>query len=49
MEVMKTIYAIDNSLVQNRRWEQKYKKLPYPQKAVDRNPNLKKAQTQKGY
>lgn len=48
-DLMKTIYAIDNSLVQERRWDQKYKKLPYPQKAVDRNPNLKKPQTQKGY
>ncbi len=48
-DVMKNTYAIDGGLAQERKWEQKYKRLPYPQQAVDRNPNLKDAQTAKGY
>lgn len=48
-DVMKNSYAIDGDLVQERKWDQKYKRLPYPQAAIDRNPNLKKAQEAKGY
>lgn len=48
-DVMKNIYAVDGDLAQERRWEDKFYRLPYPQEAVDRNPNLKDAQTAKGY
>lgn len=49
-EIMKNnAYAIDGDLVQERKWEDKYNRLPYPQGAVDRNPNLKEAQAAKGY
>lgn len=48
-DVMKSSYAIDGDLVQERKWDERYKRLPYPQGAVDRNPNLKEAQTKKGY
>lgn len=48
-DVMKNAYAIDGGLVQERKWDEKYKRLPYPQDAVDRNPNLKDAQAAKGY
>ncbi len=48
-DVMKSIHAIDNSMAQERRWAARYKRLPYPQSAVDRNPNLKDAQKAKGY
>ncbi len=47
--VMKSIKSIDNDLAQERRWENKFKRFPYPQTAIDGNPNLKDAQTQKGY
>lgn len=47
--VMHNIYAIDGGLVQERRWDDKFIRLPYPQAAVDRNPNLKDAQKAKGY
>ncbi len=47
--VMKSIKSIDNDLAQERKWEDKFKRFPYPQEAIDRNPNLKDAQTQKGY
>lgn len=48
-DVMKTIYAIDGDLAQERKWDEKYKRLPYPQAAVDLNTNLKDAQAAKGY
>lgn len=47
--VMKDTYAIDGGLVQERIWDNKFNRLPYPQGAVDRNPNLKAAQAAKGY
>ncbi|BEG97971.1 RagB/SusD family nutrient uptake outer membrane protein [Bacteroides sedimenti] len=47
--VMKNTYAVDGGLVQARIWDNKFNRLPYPQKAVDGNPNLKAAQTAKGY
>ncbi len=48
-EVMTSIYSIDGDLAQERRYDPKYIRLPYPQTAVDRNPNLKDAQEAKGY
>jgi len=48
-EVMTPIYSIDNDLAQERRYDPKFVRLPYPQTAVDRNPNLKDAQEAKGY
>lgn len=48
-QVMTDIYSIDNDLTQERRWEPKFSRFPYPQIAVDRNPNLKDAQSAKGY
>lgn len=48
-EVMTSIYSIDNDLAQQRRYDPKYIRLPYPQTAVDRNPNLRDAQQAKGY
>ena len=48
-EVMNSIYSIDNSLAQERRWEPRFIRFPYPQTAIDRNPNLKEAQETKGY
>lgn len=48
-DVMKNTYSIDNDLVQARKWEDKFVRLPYPQSAVDRNPKLKEAQKGKGY
>ena len=48
-QVMTDIYSIDNDLTQERRWEPKFSRFPYPQVAVDRNPNLKDAQSAKGY
>ncbi len=48
-DVMKNTYNINGGLVQERKWDEKFNRLPYPQKAVDRNPNLKEAQTAKGY
>ncbi|UNY97306.1 RagB/SusD family nutrient uptake outer membrane protein [Zhouia spongiae] len=48
-EVMNSIYSIDNDLAQQRIWNDKYVRLPYPQTAVDRNPNLQDAQSEKGY
>ncbi len=47
--VMKPIKDITNANVQTRVWEERFKKMPYPQSAVDRNPLLKPAQTAKGY
>ena len=48
-QVMTPIYTPMNSLVQTRVWQPNFVKLPYPQTAVDRNPNLKAAQSAKGY
>jgi hypothetical protein len=47
--VMKTTNDITNDLAQTRQWDPKYVKLPYPQEAVDHNPNLGAAQSAKGY
>ncbi|SEA92927.1 Starch-binding associating with outer membrane [Flavobacterium gillisiae] len=47
--VMKTIYDITNGKAQERTWEDKFIKMPYPQSAIDHNPNLKDAQAAKGY
>ncbi|RED23865.1 putative outer membrane starch-binding protein [Flavobacterium cutihirudinis] len=48
-QVMKTVYDITNNITQERGWQNKFVKLPYPQAAVDKNPNLGAAQTAKGY
>lgn len=48
-QVMKTIYDITGNIAQERGWQAKFKKLPYPQAAVDKNPNLSSAQSEKGY
>lgn len=48
-QVMTSIYDPTNSLAQAREWQSKFMKLPYPQAAVDRNPNLQTAQSAKGY
>lgn len=47
--VMTSIYSIDNDLTQQRRYDPKFIRLPYPQTALDRNPNLMDAQEAKGY
>jgi len=47
--VMTSIRDLNNSQVQERVWNDKYVLMPYPQTAVDKNPNLKAAQTTKGY
>ncbi|ANH80480.1 hypothetical protein A8C56_05280 [Niabella ginsenosidivorans] len=47
--VMTSIKDLNNSLVQERIWDNKYTLMPYPQTAVDRNSNLKNAQASKGY
>ncbi|GGI29223.1 RagB/SusD family nutrient uptake outer membrane protein [Pedobacter mendelii] len=49
IDVMKTTYDITNSIVQTRVWDNKFMLMPYPQTAIDRNANLKTAQTTKGY
>jgi site-specific DNA-cytosine methylase len=48
-DVMKTTYDLTNGLVQERQWQQKFKLMPYPQSALDHNPNIKAAQAAKGY
>ena len=48
-QVMTSIYDPTNSLAQARTWQPNFVKLPYPQAAVDRNPNLQAAQSAKGY
>lgn len=48
-DVMKSTYDLTNSIVQQRFWEGKFKVLPYPQAAMDHNPNLRAAQSAKGY
>lgn len=47
--VMKTPKDIANVIVQERIWDPKFMLMPYPQTALDRNANLKAAQTAKGY
>ncbi|MFV8347213.1 RagB/SusD family nutrient uptake outer membrane protein [Flavobacterium sp. ZB4P13] len=47
--VMKDTRDITNSLAQERKWESRFVKMPYPQSAIDHNPNLKDAQAAKGY
>ena len=47
--VMKTTYDITNNKVQERTWNTKFVKMPYPQSALDHNPFLKQAQAAKGY
>lgn len=47
--VMNNTYDITNSLVQARKWQTKFVKMPYPQSAIDKNPKLQVAQTAKGY
>jgi len=48
-DVMKTTYDITNGVVQARVWQPIFMLMPYPQTAVDRNANLKTAQSAKGY
>lgn len=48
-DVMKTAIAIDGGKAQERKWEDRFMRLPYPIKAIDLNPNLKEAQQAKGY
>lgn len=48
-QVMKSIHNINGELAQKRRWEEKFKRLPFPISAIDRNPNLKQTQSAKGY
>lgn len=48
-DVMKTTYDITNNKAQERNWQDKHIKMPYPQSAIDHNPNLKAAQAAKGY
>lgn len=47
--VMKTTKDIANVIVQERIWDPKFMLMPFPQTALDRNTNLKAAQTAKGY
>lgn len=47
--VMKTTYDITNNKVQERGWQERFVKMPYPQSALDHNPFLKQAQAAKGY
>lgn len=47
--VIKTEFDVSNSKVQDRTWEARHMRLPYPQTAVDNNPLLKDAQKAKGY
>lgn len=48
-EVMHNIYSINGGLVQERKWDDKFYLLPYPLTAIDKNSNLKDAQSTKGY
>ncbi|WP_316823817.1 RagB/SusD family nutrient uptake outer membrane protein [Pedobacter miscanthi] len=47
--VMKTPKDIANVIVQDRIWDSKFILMPYPQLALDKNKNLKAAQSAKGY
>ncbi len=46
---MKSIYDLNNDIVQERYWESKFVRMPYPQSALDHNPNLGSFQKEKGY
>lgn len=48
-QVMGSVYDATNGLAQQRTWNAIYKKLPYPQGALDRNSKLAPAQAAKGY
>ncbi|MRJ07539.1 RagB/SusD family nutrient uptake outer membrane protein [Ornithobacterium rhinotracheale] len=48
-KVMSDLFAINGGSVQQRNWEPRFKRLPYPRAAIDRNPNLEAAQKAKGY
>lgn len=48
-DVMKNTYDITNNIVQERQWQAKFVLMPYPQSALDHNPNIKAAQAAKGY
>ncbi|HLR38734.1 MAG TPA: RagB/SusD family nutrient uptake outer membrane protein [Chitinophagaceae bacterium] len=48
-EVMHNVYDLNNDVVQQRKWQDKFVKMPYPQAALDHNPNLEAAQDEKGY
>ncbi len=48
-DVMKPIYDLNNSIVQDRYWEDKFIRMPYPQSALDHNSNLGSFQQGKGY
>ncbi|WP_300604018.1 RagB/SusD family nutrient uptake outer membrane protein [Niabella sp.] len=47
--VMGSLKDLNNSVAQTRIWNDKFILMPYPQSAVDKNPNLVSAQTAKGY
>lgn len=47
--VMHDIHDITNDVAQQRIWSPNFVKMPYPQTALDHNPNLKAAQAAKGY
>ena len=46
---MVSIKNINNEVAQERNWQPRFIKLPYPQTALDHNPNLQAAQKAKGY
>lgn len=48
-DVMKDVRDITDEIAQIRKWETRYRYLPYPLTAMDRNPNLQTEQKQKGY
>lgn len=48
-DVMHNIYDLKNNPVQQRVWKPIYNLMPYPQSALDHNPNLKNAEAAKGY
>ena len=48
-DVMHDIYDLKNNPVQKRVWKSNFNLMPYPQSALDHNPNLKEAEAAKGY
>jgi hypothetical protein len=48
-DVMNNTYDLTNGIVQERKWQDRFKVMPYPQSALDHNANLKAAQAAKGY
>ena len=48
-QVMHNVMDIDNDVAQQRGWKSIFVKMPYPQTALDHNPNLGAAQAAKGY